>query len=53
MRNAREGEKKPTWRNTAKVFDHVGLLVNEPPGSAGLPFTQSPDFEINSPAEPI
>jgi len=21
-----------------QVFDHVGLLVNEPPGSAGLPF---------------
>jgi hypothetical protein len=21
-----------------KVFDHVGLLVNEPPGTAGLPF---------------
>jgi len=20
------------------VFDHVGLLVNEPPGTAGLPF---------------
>jgi hypothetical protein len=22
-----------------EVFDHVGLLVNEPPGTAGLPFT--------------
>jgi len=21
------------------VFDHVGLLVNEPPGTAGLPFS--------------
>ena len=21
-----------------EVFDHVGLLVNEPPGQAGLPF---------------
>ena len=21
-----------------RVFDHVGLLVNEPPGPAGLPF---------------
>ncbi len=21
-----------------EVFDHVGLLVNEPPGPAGLPF---------------
>jgi hypothetical protein len=24
-------------------FDHVGLLVNEPPGQAGLPFVQSSD----------
>ncbi len=24
-------------------FDHVGLLVNEPPGQAGLPFIQSSD----------
>jgi len=22
-----------------EIFDHVGLLVNEPPGPAGLPFT--------------
>jgi len=22
-----------------EVFDHVGLLVNEPPGMAGLPFS--------------
>jgi hypothetical protein len=21
-----------------ELFDHVGLLVNEPPGTAGLPF---------------
>jgi len=21
-----------------RAFDHVGLLVNEPPGTAGLPF---------------
>ena len=31
-------KKKPTWWNTPKVFDHVGLLVNEPPGQPGLPF---------------
>jgi hypothetical protein len=30
--------KKPTWRNTPKVFRHVGLLFNELPGLAGLPF---------------
>ena len=34
----------PTKRKKAnvvehpEVFDHVGLLVNEPPGKAGLPF---------------
>ena len=30
--------KKPTWSNALRVFDHVGLLVNEPPGQAGLLF---------------
>ncbi len=25
------------------VFDHVGLLVNGPPNSAGVPFIQSSD----------
>jgi hypothetical protein len=31
-------KKKPTWLKTLKGFNHVGLLVNEPPGTAGLPF---------------
>jgi hypothetical protein len=31
-------KKKPTWRNTPGVSDHVGLLANEPPGTAGLLF---------------
>jgi len=31
-------QKKPTWRNTPREFDHVGLLVIEPPGTAGLLF---------------
>ena len=26
-----------------KAFHHVGLLVNEPPGPAGLPFIESSD----------
>ncbi len=26
-----------------KVFDHAGLLANEPPGKAGLPFFKSSD----------
>jgi len=30
--------KKPTWPTTSKVINHVGLLVNEPPDPAGLPF---------------
>jgi len=30
--------KKPTWWNTLEVFHHVGLLVNEPPGTAELLF---------------
>jgi|SRR6266851_942526 len=33
-----QAKKKPTWSDTPKVSDHVGLLVNEPPGTAGLPF---------------
>jgi hypothetical protein len=31
--------KKPTWSNTRTAFDHVGLLIDRPPGAAGLPFT--------------
>jgi hypothetical protein len=30
-------EKKPTWSDTPGVLDHVGLLVNGPPGAARLP----------------
>lgn len=29
------------------VFQHAGLLVNEPPGMAGVPFIESSD-DINS-----
>ena len=32
-----------------QVFDHVGLLFNEPPGTAGLPLIQSSDdFDSDS-----
>lgn len=31
-------QKKPTRRNTSKVFNHVGVLVNEP-STGGVPFT--------------
>jgi hypothetical protein len=30
--------KKTDVAKYLEVFDHVGLLVNEPPGLAGLPF---------------
>ncbi len=32
------GKKKPTWWNALAAFDHVGLLIDGPPGAAGLPF---------------
>ena len=32
------GEKKADVVEHPEVFDHVGLLVNGPPGGAGLPF---------------
>jgi hypothetical protein len=31
-------KKKPAWWNTPEVFDHAGLLVNEPPAAGELPF---------------
>jgi len=33
-----EIQKKTDVVEHPEVFDHVGLLVNEPPGTAGLPF---------------
>ena len=30
--------KKADVMEHPEAFDHVGLLVNEPPGQAGLPF---------------
>jgi hypothetical protein len=35
----REPNKKADVMEHQEAFDHVGLLVNEPPGQAGLPFT--------------
>jgi hypothetical protein len=34
----RHKRKKADVVEHTEVFDHVGLLVNEPPGVAGLPF---------------
>jgi len=33
-----ERNKKTDVPEHPGVFDHVGLLANEPPGTAGLPF---------------
>jgi hypothetical protein len=46
------GIKKADVVERPGVFDHVGLLVNGPPGTAGLPFIQSSDdSEINDSCE--
>jgi len=37
------GEKKTDVSEYPEAFEHVGLLVNKPPGPAGLPFAQSSD----------
>jgi hypothetical protein len=31
--------KKADMVEHPEVFDHIGLLVNGPPGTAGLPFS--------------
>jgi hypothetical protein len=36
-------QKKANVAEHYRVSHHVGLLVNEPPGPAGLPFVQSSD----------
>jgi hypothetical protein len=38
MVSQRLRRKKNDVAENPEVFDHVGLLVNEPPGTAGLPF---------------
>ena len=41
--------KKADVVEAPKAFDHVGLLVNKPPGSAGLLFIQSSDNVTGKP----
>lgn len=36
--DSRQATKKADVAEHPKVFDHVGLLTNEPPGTAGLLF---------------
>jgi len=38
LRPPRQAQKKPDVSEHPEGFDHVGLLVNEPPGTAELPF---------------
>ena len=37
------GHKKSRRNQTRAVFDCIGLLLDEPPGLAGLPFNESSD----------
>jgi hypothetical protein len=37
-KHLRTPQKKADVAEHPKVFHHIGLLVNEPPGTAGLPF---------------
>ncbi len=46
-------KKKPTWLNPSEGFDHVGLLFNQPPGTARLPFNESSELEFCDATEPI
>jgi hypothetical protein len=37
LQQFRDSKKKADVLKDPKVFQHVGLLVNQPPGMAGLP----------------
>lgn len=41
-------EKKPTWSNTSRVLNHVGLLCNRPPGEPGCLLSSRPTTVILS-----
>src|ERR1700730_16328015 len=47
-RSPRSAKKKPTWGSTLAMLLHVGLLCNEPPGSAEVLFVQSSDPQSHS-----
>ena len=38
LRPRRQSKKEADVIEHPKAFHHAGLLVNEPPGTAGLPF---------------
>ena len=43
--SARQRQKKPTGPKILRIFNHVGILSNRPPGTAGLPFIKSSNTE--------
>ena len=42
-----------TEHSEGQGFDRVGLLVNQPPGPAGLPFNESSELKFCHPTEPM
>ena len=46
-------QKKADVAETPQDFDHAGLLFNQPPGTAGLPFNESSELELSDATEPI
>lgn len=46
-------KKKADVAEPVEGFNHVGLLVNLPPGVARLPFNESSELEFNDSTEPI
>lgn len=45
--------KKADEAETPQGFNHVGLLLNQPPGTAGLPFNKSSELEFRELTEPL
>jgi hypothetical protein len=45
--------KKADVAESPEGFDHVGLLFNQPPGMAGLPFNESSEIQFTDLAERI
>ena len=50
--SASQAKKKADVVERPQAFDHVGLLVNEPSGSAGFPPPSHPTMSIESLSEP-
>ena len=46
-------KKKADVAKPFQGFNHVGLLVNQPTGTAGRSFIESSEIEISSPTKPI